>query len=147
VSSMPIKVYFCLDSAEFTLTRLNELVGLEPDEGWDAGHTYSVANKMQQHKFTRWQINEFCDRPAFVEEAADELVRRLSSMRKSLVSLPAEVRRSLTIEITTDETLFGLGLKKETVAFLAELGADIDSSWAVKAYTKADVERMLSKRD
>lgn len=50
----------------------------------------------------------------------------------NICSLPSAVRKSLSAEITMSSAVFGLGISKETIHFLAQTGAEIDTSWMVR---------------
>lgn len=129
---MSTKIYFCVDSTQHSLPELIELLGMQADEGWSKGDSYLLVGKPRIYSFSRWQLNEFCNEVSWFEETSNQLVERLRPLLPNFLSLPAEVRKSLSAEITTSRTLFGLGISKETIHFLAQTGAEIDTSWMVR---------------
>jgi hypothetical protein len=52
----------------------------------------------------------------------------------------------LTAEITAHNTLFGFGLSKSVIRYLAEVDADLDTNWVVRAYLESDLEAMGVKK-
>jgi Domain of unknown function (DUF4279) len=126
-----IEVFLAVDSDDLSKERLATILNLSPDEGWDRGSPYVVADKIRLNGFSRWCIVERADTIDIFSNAVDRLIQRVEAIRSYVALLPPNTRVAFSSCISTPDTVFGLGLSVEQVQFLASLGASVDMSFAI----------------
>lgn len=128
-----IKICVFVDSDKHSSAELTSMLGLKPDEAWDLGSpfTFRAGGKPKPHAFSRWAAVERAKGNDDWDAATDRLFSRLQPLEAKFQGLPPEAHVSFTLFVTEDNDVFGLGLDKRHVRFIAAIGASIEQSFVV----------------
>lgn len=107
------------------------MLGMEPDEAWDNGTTFTLHGKTRVRTFSRWAVVERAGADEDWESALDRLVTRLLPIQGSFRKLPDGIGVSLCECVTENSGVFGLGLEKRHLEFMVAIGAEFGQSFVV----------------
>lgn len=120
-----------VDSSNHTSSALASMLGMDPDESWENGAKFTLYGRERQRKFSRWSVVE---RDGDIEDwrvTVERLLVRLRAIAGEFRNLPSGVRVTCSMFVTEDDGVFGFGLDKHQVEFLASIGAELDMSFVV----------------
>lgn len=132
-SERKFEVSILVDSEEYGQGELASMLTLSADEGWDKGDEYHYRGGMKARAASRWSLVE---RDGDIEDwgtTVARLIGRLRPIESAFRRLPASVYVRLMICMTEDSDVFGFGLDKHQVEFIASIGAELDMSFVVRA--------------
>jgi len=115
-------------SETHTKAELASFLPMTPDATWEKGESYTYRGRERQRKQSRWAAIERDGDVVDWRETVERLVVRLRPIEAAFRSLPPEVCVALSIAITEDNGVFGFGLDKHHVQFMANIGAELDMS-------------------
>lgn len=130
-SERKFEVSILVDSEDHGHAELAALLTLSADEGWDKGEEYDYGGRRKTREGSRWALVE---RDGDVEDwgvTVERLFGRLRPIQSAFRRLPATVYVRLMICITEDNGVFGFGLDKQQVEFMASIRAELDMSFVV----------------
>src|SRR5262249_32060150 len=99
----------------------------------DKGTSFIYRGRERHRRFSRWAVVE---RDGDIEDwrtTVERLIDRLRPIEPAFRGLPSEVRVGLTMFITEDNDVFGFGLDRHQVEFMASIGAELDMSLVVSS--------------
>ena len=126
-----IFVFVAVQSQEHSSAELTSLLGLAPDEAWDRGAPFVVGRTQRVHDSSRWAVEERAEGLEHWDEVVERLLGRLLPIEARFRALPPNVTVAFSGCVTEDNAVFGLGLEKHHVRFLAAIGAEIGLSIVV----------------
>lgn len=123
----PLRVRLHISTPSHELFELEELLELACDDGWSAGDVDVRHGQRRVRKETFWAIEVLGDDIAEVESVAFELIRRSAKVSENIGKVAdASVELAFWVNTPLDDTHFGLHLDKDTLSFVAKIGAEID---------------------
>jgi hypothetical protein len=108
------------------------LGGTVPDEGWNMGDLYSRGGKSKTYKFSRWTVVERGADVIEGERLVNRLIARLKPLQSLFRALPSEMDVSFQVSLTESNDVFGFGLDRNQVEFIASIRAEIDMSFVIR---------------
>ena len=126
-----VRIYLVVNHEAVTSGELARILGLAPDESWDKGSPFYRGDKERHRRYNRWSVVELIDDLTEMQGAVDRLASRVNPIRKNFACLPLGSRIGFTLELTTEQLVFGIALTREQIRFWASIGADVDMSIVV----------------
>jgi hypothetical protein len=121
-----------VDHVTMSSMEIERILGLSPDERWDAGETFrhGSTNRRpeQRYRFSRWAVTERAASIAYLDEAVANLIKRIRPIQSRFEELPRDSSVALTLYVTEINTVLSFGFDSETVRFMAAIEASIEIS-------------------
>ena len=125
------KALVLAESEAHTSSELSAMLGMIADEFWDKGTSFVMYGRTRVRGSSRWAVSE---QDADIEDwrtTVDRLIQRVRLVEGAFRALPSSVRVALTMFVTEGNDVFGFGLDKHQVEFLAKIRAEIEMSFVV----------------
>jgi len=125
------EVYVVADSEIHTRAELAAMLPMAPDEAWEKGESFTSGGRERYRKFSRWAVIQ---RDGDIEDwraTVERLISRLRPIEAAFRKLPPGVYVGMMMFVTEDNGVFGFGLDRRQVEFIASIGAELDMSFVV----------------
>jgi hypothetical protein len=129
--AVEIVAYLAIESQEITVEGLVRLLGTEGDESWDLGSSYILGERERVHGFSRLAFKECASGDDEHDSVLARLLSKAMRFEDRFIRLPDGIRVVLSVYRTGDDSVFGIGLSRLQVNFLARIGAEIDFNCVV----------------
>jgi hypothetical protein len=131
--SRRLEIQLMVDHPKLKAAELKALLKLSADQYWDVGQSYkpSPSTPEQHYTFSRWAIKVMAGTLDNLTNAIHQLIHRIQSIEKNFLLLPSDATVSLTLFVTENDTVLGMGFDAETIHLLARIKAGIEVSLVI----------------